>query len=110
MLVNAAMPCVGSRFCDDVHHGSGIASVFRTELVGHENILLDKLGIGNEEARTSHAVVVIILTVNLLVIVAAAQAVDSESRTAVRVGKPVVACCRNSDRRPGPPTLLSLLF
>ena len=70
------MPGIGTRFGDDVYNRTGIASVFGTELVGDEDVLLHEFRIGNEQARASDAIVVVILTVNLLVIVAAAESID----------------------------------
>src|SRR6185312_14418941 len=67
--VNAAMPRVAARFRDYVHHRTRIASVFRPELVGNQNVLVDPLGIRHEQAWAGYAVVVVVLTINLLIVV-----------------------------------------
>src|SRR6266481_6647095 len=84
------MPDVTTTLGDDVDHRSAVASVFRTKLVGHDNVLPHKFGIAHEQGRTADAVVVVVLAVNLLVVVASALAVGGEPR-AVRVGKCLVA-------------------
>src|ERR1041385_4118488 len=91
MRIDTSVPCVGAGFCDDVHHRAGIAPVLRAKLAGDQDILLDEFGVRKEKARTTDAVVIIILPVDLLVIVAAAQAVHGKSGAAVGVGKSIVA-------------------
>ncbi len=59
-------------------------------MVRYQNILLDELSVAHEKTRTGHAIVVIILTVDLLVIVAAAESVHGESGATVGVGKTIV--------------------
>src|ERR1041385_5916668 len=91
MRIDASVPCVGAGFCNDVHHRAGIASVLRAKLAGDQDVLLNEFGVRKEKARTTDAVVVIILAVDLLVIVAAAQAIHGKSRAAIGVGKSIVA-------------------
>src|SRR3979490_682965 len=85
------MPGVAARFGNDIYHRTGIASVFRAELVGDKNVLVDPFDVGNKNAWSGDAVIVVILTVALLVIVATAKAVDGESCTTGEVGKVIVA-------------------
>src|SRR5579859_4635599 len=92
MLIDVAMPGIGTRFCDDVHHRTGVASVLRTKLAGDQDVLLNKFGVRDKKARAADAVVIIILAVDLLVIVASAQAVHGKSSAAIGIGKSVVAC------------------
>src|SRR5262249_39523088 len=82
---------------DDVHHRTGVASVFRPKLAGDQNVLLDKLRIGDKQTGTADAVVIVVLSVNLLVIVTSAKTVNREPGAAVGVGEPVVA--RRGDAR-----------
>ena len=91
MRVDAAMPGVGTGLGDDVYDRPGITPVLRPELVGDKNVLLNKFGVGNEQAGAADAVIIIVLSVDLLVIVAPAQTVHGKSGAAVGVGKPVVA-------------------
>src|SRR5262249_16741489 len=62
------------------------------KVVCNQNVLLHEFGIAQEQPWATDAVVVIVLAVNLLVVVAPAQAVDGESGAAVGVGESVVAC------------------
>ena len=78
---HALPPALG----DDVHHRTGIAAVFRTELVGDQHVLLHKLRVLNEKAWTADAVIVVVLTVNLLIVVATPQTVYCKSLSAVGV-------------------------
>src|SRR5262249_2152392 len=97
MFVDAAVPAVGSGFGDDVHHRTGVASVFRPKLAADQNVLLDKLRTGAKQTGTADAVVIVVLSVNLLVIVTSAKTVNREPGAAVGVGEPVVA--RRGDAR-----------
>jgi hypothetical protein len=69
------VPRVSTGFGDDVHHRTGVAAVLRTELVGDQHVLLHKLRVLNEKAWTADAVIVVVLTVNLLIVVATPQTV-----------------------------------
>src|SRR5262249_55435398 len=85
------MPSVRPGFRDDVHHRSRIATVFWTELIRDQYILVYPFGIGHKQPRSSDAIVVIVLPVNLLVIIASTDTVYAETLAAVEVGKVVVA-------------------
>ena len=50
VAVDAAMPGVGAGLGNNVDHGTGIAAIFGTELIGHGHILLDKLGVRDKQA------------------------------------------------------------
>ena len=96
------MPGIAARLGHDVHDRTGVASVFRTELVGHQNVLRNKLGIRDEESGAADAVVIVVLAVDLLVIVATAQAVRAEADAAVLVRERIVtnrADARNKQRQ-----------
>src|SRR5206468_4051514 len=86
----AAMPRVGARLGDHVDHGTGIAAIFRTKVIGNDHVLANVLRVGKKESRSTYAVVVVVLTVNFLVIVTATQAVAGEPN-AIRIGKVVAA-------------------
>src|SRR5258708_3817180 len=94
--VNRSVPGVGARLGDDVDHRTGVASVFRTEVVGDDHVLLNEVGVADEQRGTADAVVVVVLAVDLLVVIAAAQTVTGKP-SAVGVGEVVAA--RGHDAR-----------
>ena len=60
-------------------------------MVRHQNVLLHKFRVGDEQRWAGNAIVVIVLAVDLLVIVSAAQSVGRKSLPAVEVGEIIVA-------------------
>ncbi len=85
VFVNAAVPTISSRFCDDIHNRAGVASIFRAKLIGDQNILLNKFAVSHEKSRAAHAIVVVVLAIDLLVIVATAKAVYRKALSAVGI-------------------------
>src|SRR5215469_11708734 len=83
------MPGVCAGFSDDVYYRAGVAAILRAKLVGHQNVLLHKLRVADKQGGATNAVVIVVLTVDLLVIIAATQAVHGETHS-VGVGKVVV--------------------
>src|SRR5215469_13534575 len=90
------MPVVSALLGDDVDYRTGVPAIFRAKLVGHDYILLHKLGIADEQSRAADAVVVVVLAVDFLVVVAAAQTVTGDAG-AVRIREVVTAA--GSDAR-----------
>ena len=74
-LINASVPGIAAGFRDDVNHRTGIAAILRAKIVGNKHVLLHEFHIADKQPGAAYAVVIVVLTVNLLVIVAAAQTV-----------------------------------
>src|SRR6185312_5768005 len=88
--IGAAMPVVASRFGDDVDYRTGIAAVLGAKLICDDNVLTHPLRVRHEQTRTGNAVVIVILSIDLLVVIASAQPVDGKSLTTVEVREVVV--------------------
>ena len=91
VAINAAMPSIGARFGDDIHNRAGVASIFRAKLIGDQNILLNKFAVSHEKSWAAHAIVVVVLTIDLLVIVATAKSVYRKALPPLVFEKPLSA-------------------
>src|SRR6185312_468402 len=90
--IDTAMPCVAAAFGDQVDHRTGVTSVLRAEIVGDDDILPHKLGITNKQCGPCDAVVIVVLTVDLLVVVAPAKSIHSEPAAAIGVREILISC------------------
>ena len=94
--INRTVPIVRARLRRDVDYRTGVATVLRAEVVGRDLILINEFCITEENPGPSDRVVVVVLSVNLLVIVAPTQPVDRETSTPVGVREKVITGGRNA--------------
>src|SRR6185437_12186273 len=106
---DASMPGVASGLCDYIDHRTCIAPVFRTELVGDDHVLADEFGVRQEQPGSADAVVIVILPVDFLVVIAAAQAVAGES-SSVCIGEVVAARCNHTRNKKSEPVKSFILL
>src|SRR2546425_3726175 len=102
------MPHVGAIPGLDIHHGPGVAAIFRAEIARGDLILLHEFRIGEKQAGTRDRIVVVVLPVNLLVVVPPTEPVHGETR-AVGVGEAQVAVVHHAGNKQGQ-TIQALVF
>src|SRR5262249_23496794 len=88
--IQASMPGVAALLGDDVDYRTRVAPILRAKLVGDKHVLLNEFRVAYEQARAADAVVIVVLAIDFLVIVAAAQPVAGNTG-AVGVRKVVAA-------------------
>src|SRR6266850_7591807 len=88
--IDRTVDVVGSRLGDDVDNRTGVASIFWAEVTCGDLIFRDEFGVGYGQAWAGNGIVVVVLSVDLLVVVASPETIDSKAR-AVGIGEAQVA-------------------
>jgi len=63
------MNVIRASLSTDVYNRTGIAPVFRAEVVRYDLIFIDEMWIGKSQTRSANRIVVIVLAIDLLVVV-----------------------------------------
>src|SRR6266478_6197581 len=96
--IHFTMNIIRASLSTDVYNRTGIAPVFRAEVVRYDLIFIDEMWIGKSQTRSANRIVVIVLAIHLLVVVPPSNAVDRKTY-AVGIRKTSVSTVRNARNR-----------